>query len=275
MGYELVEWRVEQAHGDAVAVHGLEDAFEVAALHRQELGQCDLAALYVVGENHLADGLDAVALEEHMLGAAQADALGSEVACLLGIARGVGVGAHECLGVLVGEVHDCAEVAAEFGFCGWHLAVVDVAGGAVEGNPVALVVYLAAHLYGLGLVVDAYFAGAGYAALAHAAGHYCGVAGHAAAHGEDALGHEHAAQVLRRGLDADEDDFLLLVGPGFGVVGLEDDLAGGCAGACGKALGDYLGTLEGVLVEDGVEEFVELVGLHAEQGGLLVDLAGA
>ena len=39
VGYELVQRGVEQADGYAKAVHGFEDAFEVAALHGQELGQ--------------------------------------------------------------------------------------------------------------------------------------------------------------------------------------------------------------------------------------------
>jgi hypothetical protein len=43
----------------------------------------------VVGQDHLAHGGDAVALEEHVLGAAQADALGAELAGPLGASAGV------------------------------------------------------------------------------------------------------------------------------------------------------------------------------------------
>jgi hypothetical protein len=57
------------------AGHDLEQLDEVLALHRLDLGQRGAAALLVVGQDHLADGDDAVALEEHVLGAAQADAL--------------------------------------------------------------------------------------------------------------------------------------------------------------------------------------------------------
>ncbi len=210
-----------------------------------------------------------------MLGAAQADALGAEVAGLTGVAGSVGIGAHEGLGELGGKVHDCAEVAAEFGFGGGHLAVVNFTGRAVERDPVAFVVGLATHFDGLFLIVNLDFAGAGNAALAHTAGNHSSVRGHTAAHGEDTLGHGHAAEVFGRGLDADEDNFLFLLGPCLSLVGEEHDLAGCCAGRCGKALGNYVGTLEGSLVEYRVEQFVELLGLHTQQGGLFVNLAVA
>ena len=101
------------------------------------------------------------------------------------------------------------------------------------------------------------------------------MAGHAAAHGEDALSHEHAAEVFGRGLYTHQDDFLLLLCPCFSVIGLEYYLAGGCTGACGKTLGHYFGAFEGVFVEDGVQQLVEFVRLHAQKGGLLVDFACA
>ena len=70
-------------------IHGL----EVALLHRLELGERLLALLERVGADHLADGGDTVSLEEHMLGAAEADALGAELDRLRGIVRVIGVGA--------------------------------------------------------------------------------------------------------------------------------------------------------------------------------------
>ena len=51
-------------------------------------------ARLVVGADHLAHGEDAVLLEEHVLGAAQPDAFGAELARLACLARRVGVGAH-------------------------------------------------------------------------------------------------------------------------------------------------------------------------------------
>ena len=132
MRYELVQGGIEETDGDSESVHGLEDAFEVAALHGEELGECHTAAVFVGGEDHLTHGVDAVAFEEHVLCAAEADALCAEEASLLGVAGCVGVGADECLGVFGGEVHDGTEVAVELGLYGGNLSVVYVAGGSVE-----------------------------------------------------------------------------------------------------------------------------------------------
>ncbi len=60
-------------------VHLAEDGLEVAALHRQELRERALAAGEVGRQDHLADGVDALGVEEHVLGAAETDALGAEL----------------------------------------------------------------------------------------------------------------------------------------------------------------------------------------------------
>ncbi len=210
-----------------------------------------------------------------MLRTAETDALCAELAGLLGVAGRVGVGAYEGLGVLGSEVHDSAEVAVEFGFYGGNLTVVYFAGGAVERDPVAFSVGVSAHFDGLGYVVDLDFACAGDAALAHTAGYYGSVRGHTPTHGEDALGHGHTAEVFGRCLDADENDFALLLGPCLGVLSGEHYLTGSCTGRCGETLGYDSGTLECALVEYGVKEFVEFLGFHAAEDGLLVNDACA
>jgi hypothetical protein len=48
----------------------------------------------VLGEDHLAHGEDAALLEEHVLGAAKADALGAEGERLARVGRRVGIGAY-------------------------------------------------------------------------------------------------------------------------------------------------------------------------------------
>ena len=55
-----------------------------------------------LGHDHLAHRVDPVALEEHMLGAAQPNAFGAELARHARIVRRVGVGAHAQLAELVG-----------------------------------------------------------------------------------------------------------------------------------------------------------------------------
>ena len=273
--HEFMQWRVKQTYCYAEAIHCLEDSFEVSTLHGEQFCQSYLAAFYVVCENHFANGLDAVAFEEHVLCAAEADSLCSEVACLLSITRCVGVSAYQSLGVFVGEIHDSAEVTTEFRFCCRHLTVVNVSCATVEGNPVAFVVNLTAHFHGLGLVVDFDFAGTGDAAFAHTASHHSCVACHAAAHCEDALSHCHAAKVFGRSLNTYEHYFLFLFSPSLGVVSLEHYLT--CCGTrrSGKTLGNNFGAFEGCLVEYWVKQLVKFVRLHAQQGGLLVNFAGA
>jgi hypothetical protein len=94
MREELVERRVEQADRDRIAVHRLEDPLEVGTLHGQELGERPAATALVVRDDHLAHRVDAIPVEEHVLGAAEPDALGAEAARDARIVRRVGVGAH-------------------------------------------------------------------------------------------------------------------------------------------------------------------------------------
>ncbi len=258
VGEELVQRRVEEADGDRQALHLLEDAEEVPLLHRQDLGQGALAPFQVLGQDHLAHGHDPVALEEHVLGAAQADALGPELAGDRGVVGGVGIGADLEPAVLVDPFHEQAEVSGELGLDRGNGALHDLAGGAVEGNDVALLDHFAV-LVGklLGLVVDLDVAAARDAALAHAAGDDGCVGGHAAAGGEDALGGVHAVDVLGAGLDPHQDDLKAQLGRLFGLVGGEDDLAAGGAGGGGKTLGDDI--LLRLGVEGGMQELVELL----------------
>src|SRR5699024_5307610 len=199
-----------------------------------DLGQSLLTVGHVVGNNHLTDGLDALALEEHMLGAAQADALRAEGVALSGVTGIVGVGVHLELTILVGPAHQAAKVAgAGIGGHGGDGLAVDVAGGAVQGDPVALMIVLAGQSKLLALVVHHDVAAAGHAAGAHTAGHHGGVGGHAAPDGEDTLGDLHTLDVLGGGLKTDQDDLLATGVPLLGVLGGKDHAAAGGAGRGG------------------------------------------
>ena len=126
--------RIEQADGDRQARHDLEDLGEIGALFGQQLGERGAAARLVVGQDHLAHGGDARGVEEHMLGAAQADALGAE------LARGAAVGGVSALArtfsrrTLVGPDHQRAEIAGQLGLHGRHRADHHLAGRAVDGD---------------------------------------------------------------------------------------------------------------------------------------------
>ena len=88
--------------------------FEIAALHRQQFGQRGFALVFGVGQDHLAHRDDAVGFEEHVLGAAQADAFGAELARRGGIGRRVGIGADLQAAHFVGPAHQGAEIAGQF-----------------------------------------------------------------------------------------------------------------------------------------------------------------
>ena len=148
---------------------------------------------------------------------------------------------------------------------------VDLAGGAVQGDPVALGVGLAAQFKGVVAHLD--LGATGDAAGAHAAGDDRSVGGHAAAHGEDTLRGNHAFDVLRRGLQTHEDDLVALLSPLGGVLGSEHHLTAGSARGGGKAGADGLGGLQGLGIKHGVQQAVQLLGLHAQHGLFLGDHA--
>ena len=126
--------RIEQADGDRQAGHDLEQLDEIVALHRQDLGQRGAAAASLRGEDHLAHRDDAVGLEEHVLGAAEADALGAEIARRAGIERRFGIGAHLHAADRIGPCHDGGEIAGKLRLDGRHLALHHLAGRAVDGD---------------------------------------------------------------------------------------------------------------------------------------------
>ncbi len=83
---ELVQRRIEQADRYRHAVHGLENAQVVADLHVEQLRKLLVALVLVLGEDVVLDDHLPLA-EEHVLGAAQADALRAELAtegCIIG-----------------------------------------------------------------------------------------------------------------------------------------------------------------------------------------------
>ena len=147
--------RVEQADGDRKPGHDLEQFGEVLALHRQELGERGAASLLGVGEDHLAHRDDPLAVEEHVLGAAEADALGAERAGDAGVGRGLGVGAHLHSPDRVGPAHERREIAGHLRLHHRRRALHHFARAAVDGEDVALLQRHAAHGHRLAVVVDA------------------------------------------------------------------------------------------------------------------------
>ena len=274
-GNELMERRIEEADGDGIAAQRLEETLEVCLLHGLDLGERSLALLDRVGADHFAEGADPCGVEEHMLGAAKADALRAERSRLLGVLGRIRVGADAERLVLVGELHDAAEVTG-VGVCGngGDEAVVDLTRGAVQRERVALFEDLAREGELLVLLVHLDVAAAGDTAGAHAARDDRRVGGLTAAHREDALCELHALDVLGGRLEADKDDLLALLALFDGVLRREDDGARGGAGGGSDALADdvlLIGFLQRLGVELRVQEHIERLGVDLHERFLLGD----
>ena len=145
--------------------------------------------------------------EEHVLGAAQADALGAERARLLGVARNVGVGAHlEPAAADRAQRHEGAELAGHLGRDRRRLAEDHPPGRAVERDPVALLTTVASPTRNRRADVSTRTSPAPQThGVAHAARDHRGVRRQASGRGEDALGGVHAVDVVGRGLLAHQD----------------------------------------------------------------------
>ena len=76
----------------------------------------------------------------------------------------------------------------------------------------------------------------------------------------------HALDILGAGLQTDQNHLMAGLGPAGGVLGVEDDLAAGGAGRGGQRAGHGGGGLQGRGVELGMEQGVQLLGIHHEQG---------
>ena len=131
---EFVERRIEQPDGHRQRRHDPEDLLEIAALGGEELEEGGAAAGFVLGQDHLADVGDALGIEEHVLGAAQADPFGAELAGGPAVERGLGVGPDPKAAVGVGPGHQGSEIADQLGLDGGDGAEHDLAGRAVDGD---------------------------------------------------------------------------------------------------------------------------------------------
>mmetsp|Transcript_30325 Transcript_30325/g.65592 ORF Transcript_30325/g.65592 Transcript_30325/m.65592 type:complete len:414 (-) Transcript_30325:1552-2793(-) len=141
-GDELVEGRVEEADGDAVARHGLDGALEHVLHEGEEVGEGGLALLEGVGHDHAAEveeRLVAALPVEHVLRPQQTDPHSAKVARLLGVGGRVGVGVDLETGVFVAEAEEVGEeVGAHRHGEKRQVPGVHAPLGPVEGDDVAL-----------------------------------------------------------------------------------------------------------------------------------------
>ena len=170
MRQKFVQRRIEQPDGDRQTDHDLEYLAEIIALFRQQFGQSGAAALFVGCENHLAHGGNPVRVEEHMLGPAQADALGAEIARHLAIERGFRIGADAKAADLIGPDHQDAKITDQLGLDRIDSAGHDLTVAAVDGQHIAFFKLAVADFHDLGFIVDRNRASAGNTRPSHASG---------------------------------------------------------------------------------------------------------
>ena len=185
----------------------------------------------------------------------------------------LGVGANFQPSLLVRPGHQHGEFAGELRPLHLHLAGDDLAGGAVDGDAVALAEALAGDGEALVLIVDAQRAGAGDAGLAHAARHDGGVRGHAAARGENAFRPMHAGDVFGTRLDAHENDLAPVRGELRGLFRIEDDFADSRARRGGETRGENIALRRGI--DRGMQQLFERLRLDARDRLILADEAFA
>ena len=263
---ELVQRRVEQADRDRPARHRREQALEVLLLQRQQLGQRGAPLGLGAGHDHRAHLRLAVGGHEHVLGPAQADALGAVLDRLQRVGRRVGVGAHAEPADVVGPAQHALEALAARRLDQRHVVERHHAGAAVDRDPLSGGDHDVADADRARAQVDVELAGADDRGAAHAARDERRVRGLAALGGEDAARGVEAGDVVGLGERAHEDHVARLGGGGDRLVGGEHDLALGRARRGGDAAREHLEARLGV--EGRVQQRVERAGVDRGERAL-------
>jgi hypothetical protein len=197
-----VQRRVEQPDRHRQPGHRLEDTLEVALLERQQPVERVAPPGLVFGEDHLLHDGQPLLAEEHVLGAAEADPLGAELARLRRVGGGVCVRVHLQPPDLIRPAEDGLEVLVD---PGWHQidrAEDHAAAAAVDGDHLAFGDGVAADRRDPPLEVERQRVAAGDARLAHAACDQRRVRGDAAVGRENAPCGDQAVDVVRARLPA-------------------------------------------------------------------------
>ena len=208
VGQELVQGWVEEPDGDGEAVHGLEDRLEVGDLGFLQLAEGGSLGRSIAAEDEPAHDRQPVGGEEHVLGAAESDALRSEFAGERRIVGGVGVGPD--LDVPSGHVVGPGEQRVEFRWRHRSERVqcpeIDAAGAAIDGDDIARFEHGVAD--GDGRAGEVHVRCADHSRDAPTPSDDRGMADQAAPVRHDALGGLHAHDVVGRRLGSHEDDVL-------------------------------------------------------------------
>ena len=260
---------VEQADRHGQAGHRLEDPLEVGLLDRQQPVERRTPAVLVGGQDHLPHQPEPVGVREHVLGPAEPDPLGAELAGLGRVRGVVGVRPHPQPPDPVRPLQHGREVVVDLRRHERHRADDHLAGAAVDRDRVALLQLVAGQPRSLRAHVDVQRLAAGHAGRPHPARDDGRVRGEAAVRGQDPGRLHHPVEVVGRRLPADEDDALARLAARLGGVGVEDDRPGRGARRGVQALRDDLHLGGGV--DHRVQQLVELRRVDARDRFLLRD----
>ena len=219
---------------------------------RSGVGGPRFAPRHLAGDEHLPHQGLAVGAEEHVLGPAQANALGTELARPGRVLRGVRVRPHSEAADLVGPAEHLQEVVVELRLDERDVVCRDDPGRPVDRDQVAAAEHGVTDPDRAGFEVDHHLGGPADAGPAHPARDDRSVGGLASLRGEDAAGRVEAADVVGGREGPDEDHVLAGLGALDRLAGLEDDHALRRTRRRGDAPGQLVDL--GVGIEGGMHE---------------------
>mmetsp|Transcript_34408 Transcript_34408/g.111967 ORF Transcript_34408/g.111967 Transcript_34408/m.111967 type:complete len:633 (-) Transcript_34408:787-2685(-) len=264
VGDELMQGRVQQAHRHGQAVHDGEELQHVRALHDQKLVQGRATAGFVQGQDHLTHRHDAVALEEHVLGAHEPDAFRAEISGGPGIRCSFGVRTNLHAPKRIRPLHDCAEVAAHPRGHRGNLAKNHLPGSPIDREHVSCSHHNVSDVHDLRGIVHPQGACSRDTGPSHAACHHGSMASHTTTRGQDPLGSVHPTDVLRAGLDAHQQHALPIQTEALGLAGVENHFAAGGTRRGGQPLGHN--ALRSLGVQSRMQHLVQALRLQAHDG---------
>ena len=140
---KLMKRWIQQTDRHRACSHHFVQLLKVTLLEFADLLERFLALLKCIGADHFTECVDTVALKEHVLGTAQADALCTQLDCFHSIHRCVGICADLHRADLIRPFHDHREIFVLDGaFLDRKCAVVDITCRAVEGDHITSFVSL-------------------------------------------------------------------------------------------------------------------------------------
>mmetsp|Transcript_26972 Transcript_26972/g.58961 ORF Transcript_26972/g.58961 Transcript_26972/m.58961 type:complete len:401 (+) Transcript_26972:1568-2770(+) len=262
-----MQGRVQQPDGDRQALHGPEDALKVGPLEGQQVSQGLKAGLLALRHNHPPHSRNALLTgKEHVLSAAQADALRTKLPRLSCVLRRVCVGQHPQPAPLIHPLHKGPQVARQLGGGQGLLAADDLSRAAIEGYEVALADLRAVDARHLVVLVHLQVLHAGDAGLAPASCNHRCMASHAAQLAQHPLTAVHALHVLGGCLLAHQHHLDARPLPRLGLLRREDCLAHRGTRGGGQASAQHVGLVRRLVSKLGVQQLVQVAGLDHGDG---------